>query len=427
MAQFSYQAKSRDGQTVSGTVDAADRRGALAAVSRLGLLPVRVESGSGGVPAKAAKGGRSAAKAASGAKGGGGLSLSLSKPVGMDPRERLLFTGELADLLDGGMTLGDALNALARRGSGAGGPAAVVAALRDDIVGGKSFSDALASYPKVFTPVYVNMVRAGEASGAMVDVLRRLAAHDERERAMRSKISSAMVYPIIVLCMGVGVAIFAMTYILPKFKLVFDQIGPDGLPPATKLLLGANDWFKSWWPVVLAVIAGGAFAFRRWTATASGRMAWDGFKLKAPLVKGIVASAVYANFASTLESLLRNGVPILRALDLTSETVGNAVVGAELRKARERVTDGTTISGPLEQGGVFPPMVIDLLAVGERTGDMPSALEHVAKRYESQLEKNILVFTTALEPIMIFAVAAVVGFIAMAIMQAVLSVTSGIR
>ena len=144
-------------------------------------------------------------------------------------------------------------------------------------------------------------------------------------------------------------------------------------------------------------------------------------------MKGIVASAVYANFASTLESLLRNGVPILRALDLTSETVGNEVVGAELRKARERVTDGTTISGPLEQGGVFPPMVIDLLAVGERTGDMPSALEHVAKRYESQLEKNILVFTTALEPIMIFAVAAVVGFIAMAIMQAVLSVTSGIR
>ena len=275
-----------------------------------------------------------------------------------------------------------------------------------DILGVSGFT--LAGYPKVFTPVYVNMVRAGEASGAMVDVLRRLAAHDERERAMRSKISSAMVYPIIVLCMGVGVAIFAMTYILPKFKLVFDQIGPEGLA------------------VVLA-IAGGVFAFRRWTATKAGRLAWDGFKLRAPLVKGIVASAVYANFASTLESLLRNGVPILRALDLTSETVGNEVVGAELRKARERVTDGTTISGPLEQGGVFPPMVIDLLAVGERTGDMPSALEHVAKRYESQLEKNILVFTTALEPIMIFAVAAVVGFIAMAIMQAVLSVTSGIR
>jgi type II secretory pathway component PulF len=420
MAQFSYQAKSRDGKTVSGTVDAADRRAALGAVSRLGLLPIRVEAGAGaiGAPTKRAKNAKTDS---------GGLSLSRNRPAGMDPRERLLFTGELADLLDGGMTLGDALNALARRGSGAGGPAAIVAALRDAIVGGKAFSDALAAYPKIFTPVYVNMVRAGEASGAMVDVLHRLAAHDERERAMRSKISSAMVYPVIVLCMGIAVAIFAMTYILPKFKSIFDQIGPDGLPPATKLLLGANDWFKAWWPFLLVVLVGGFIAFRRWTATEAGRLAWDGFKLKAPLVKGIVASAVYANFASTLESLLRNGVPILRALDLTSETVGNAVVGAELRKARERVTDGTTISGPLEQGGVFPPTVIDLIAVGERTGDMPSALSHVAKRYESQLEKNILVFTTALEPIMIFVVALAVGFIAVAIMQAVLGATSGMN
>ena len=419
MAQFSYQAKSRDGKTVSGTVDAVDRRGALAAVSRLGLLPIRVEAGSGGA---SAKGG-----GASGAKGGGGLSLSFSKPVGMDPRERLLFTGELADLLDGGMTLGDALNALARRGGGAGGPAAVVAALRDDIVGGKSFSDALAGYPKVFTPVYVNMVRAGEASGAMVDVLRRIIRHDERERETRSKISSAMVYPCIVLCMGLAVGVFAITYILPKFKAVFDQIGPNGLPPLTRILLGTSDWLKRWWLVIVAAIVLGGLLFRHWKSTERGRRAWDGFKLRAPLARGIVTCAVYSNFASTLESLLRNGVPILRALDLTSQTVGNAVVGDELRKARDRVTDGTTISGPLEQGGVFPPLIIDMIAIGERTGDMPSALEHVAKRYESRLEKNILVFTTALEPIMIFAVALIIAFIAVAIMQAVTSVTSGMN
>ena len=416
MAQFTYTAKSRTGEKRTGTVDAADRRAALAAVSRMGLLPLKVEQGA--APARK--------EGAARRKGGGGF-LKLSRPNFMSPRDRLYFFSELADLLDGGMTLGNGLNALARRGDEGDGRSQVICALRDAIVEGESFSDALAKFPKVFTAVHVNMVRAGEASGAMVDVLRRIIRHDERERETRSKISSAMVYPCIVLCMGVGVAIFAMTYILPKFKLVFDQIGPEGLPPATKLLLGANDWFKAWWPAVVLAIVGGVFAFRRWTATKAGRLAWDGFKLRAPLVKGIVASAVYANFASTLESLLRNGVPILRALDLTSETVGNEVVGAELRKARERVTDGTTISGPLEQGGVFPPMVIDLLAVGERTGDMPSALEHVAKRYESQLEKNILVFTTALEPIMIFAVAAVVGFIAMAIMQAVLSVTSGIR
>ncbi len=412
MPSFSYTAKDRSGKSVSGTVDAPDRRGALAAVGRMGLLPIKVEAGG--------KGGASGTGAK--AKGGG---FHLSRPDSMSASERLLFTSELADLLEGGMTLGDALNALARRGGEADGPGQVVGKLRDAILEGTSFSDALTAFPKVFSPVYVNMIRAGEASGALKDVLRRLIAHDERERAMKSKISSAMVYPVIVLCMGVGVGIFAMTYILPKFQTIFDSIGPDSLPPLTKILLGTSDWVKKWWIALLLGGVGGFFAFRQWTATARGRRAWDAFKLKAPLLKGIVASSVYANFASTLESLLRNGVPILRALDLTSQTVGNTVIGDELRNARERVTDGTTISGPLAQGGVFPPMVIDMIAIGERTGDMPTALEHVSTRYERQLETNILVFTTALEPIMICAVALIIGFIAVAIMQAVLGVTSG--
>lgn len=396
----------------TGTVDAPDKRGALLAVSRLGLLPLKVEPGTGG------------AKVAGGAKKSGG-GFRLARPNHMSARERLLFTGELADLLEGGMTLGNALNALARRGDDGSGKSQVILALRDSIIGGESFSAALEKFPKVFTPVYVNMVRAGEASGALLDVLRRLVAFDERTRGMKSKISSAMVYPCIVLVMGIGVSIFVMTYILPKFKSIFDQIGPNGLPPLTRLLLNIQTWFQNYWFILVLLLIGGIVLFQRWVSTERGRYAWDGFKLKAPLVKGIVASGVYANFASTLESLLRNGVPILKALHITSETVGNAVIGRELENARERVTDGTTISGPLEQGGAFPPMVIDMIAIGERTGDMPSALSHISKRYESELEKNILVFTTALEPIMIFLVAIAVGFIAIAIMQAVLTVSSG--
>lgn len=413
MAQFGYKAKSRDGKTVTGTVDAADKRGALAAVSRLGLLPLSVEAGSGAKNA-AAKGGRKAV---------GGLHLS--RPNHMSAGERLLFTSELADLLEGGMTLGNAINALVRRGDDGTGKSQVLIALRDAILGGESFSSALAKFPKVFTPVYVNMIKAGEASGALVDVLRRLIAYDERDRGMKAKISSAMVYPCIVLGMGVIVSIVVMTYILPKFKTLFDQMGPDGLPPMTKALLNAQTWFTSYWPFLVIAVGGGIFAFMRWIATPRGRRIWDGFKLKAPLVKGIVASGVYANFASTLESLLRNGVPILQALTITSRTVGNSVIGDELEKARDRVTDGTTISGPLEQGGAFPPMVIDMIAIGERTGDMPGALSHVSKRYETELDKNILNFTTALEPIMICLVALAIAFVVIAIMQAVLAVSSG--
>ncbi len=428
MAQFSYTAKSRTGETKTGTVDAADRRAALAAVSRLGLLPVRVQQGAGGA---AAPGGAKAALPAGKGKGKApakkrGGRLRLARPNWMSAQDRTLFTSELADLLEGGMTLGNALNALARRGEDDGdGRSQVIAALRDAIVGGESFSSALSRFPKVFSPVYVNMIRAGEASGAMDDVLRRIIEQDERILNMRSKIRSAMVYPAVVLCMGIAVAIFAMTFILPKFESIFAQMGADGLPPMTRALLGINDWFKQYWLLLVLFAVGGYFAFRRWTATERGRRAWDGFKLRAPLVKGMVACGVYAAFASTLASLLRNGVPILRALTITSETVGNTVVGDELAKARDRVTDGTTISGPLEQGGVFPPMVIDMISIGERTGDMPRALGHIAKRYERELEKNIDVFTTALEPIMIAVVAGVVAFIAIAIMQAVMSVSSG--
>lgn len=440
MPQFSYRAKSRDGRTVEGVVDAPDRRGALAAVSRQGLFPITVTQG--GAPAKAsakksakkaekkaAAPKRAAAKAKPKAKAprhkAGAGAFTLQRPNHMSAHERLNFTSELADLLEGGMTLGNALTALARRGDDGTGRSQVILTLRDTIVGGESFSDALARFPKIFSPIYVNMVRAGEASGAMIDVLRRLIAYDERMRSMQSKIRAAMVYPCIVLVMGIAVSIIVMTYILPKFKTIFDSIGPNGLPPMTRALLGINDWFKSYWIALLVGILAAVAGFRHWVSTPSGRRIWDGFKLRAPLIKGIVACSVYANFASTLESLLRNGVPILQALSITSRTVGNAVVGDELSNARDRVTDGTSISGPLEQGGAFPPMIIDMLAIGERTGDMPSALSHIAKRYEGELEKNIVVFTTALEPIMICVIAIVIGFIAVAIMQAVLSVSSG--
>ena len=434
MSTFYYKAKSRDGRTVEGSVDAPDRRAALALVSRQNLYPITVSQ-----QASAAKGRATGGKRASGKPGGprsgSGKTASsetrkssgfrLARPFHMTASDRLNFTSELADLLEGGMTLGNALHALARRSGEENGASQVIASLCDAIVGGESFSDALSHFPKIFTPVYVNMVRAGEASGAMIDVLRRLAAYDERSRAMRSKVQAAMVYPCIVLTMGVVVAIIVMTYILPKFKTIFDSIGPNGLPPMTRALLGINDWFKSYWLLLSVFLSGCILAFRHWISTPSGRLHWDGFKLRAPLLKGIIACSVYVNFSSTLESLLRNGVPILKALSITSQTVGNAVIGSELSNARDRVTDGTTISGPLAQGGAFPPMIIDMLSIGERTGDMPSALSHITKRYEGELEKNITIFTTALEPIMIFVVAMIIGFIAVAIMQAVLSVSSG--
>ncbi len=418
MPQFEYTAKSRDGRNSAGVVDAADRRGAIAAVERLGLVPLNVaqRSDSAKTRAKAAKAGKAPRSA-----------FKLTRPNHMSGTEVLLFTSELCDLIEGGMTLGNALNCLASRGDGQSGPSQIVTALRDAIIEGATFSSALEKFPKVFSTIYVNMVRAGEASGAMTDVLRRLIAHFERAHAMRGKVVSAMVYPVIVLIMGFGVAVFAITYILPKFQTIFDQMGPDSLPAMTKMLIGISDWSKKYAIFVAIAMVAGVFALRQWIKTPRGRRKWDGLKLKAPLIKGIVASAIYANFARTLQSLLENGVPVLQALKITSQTVGNAVIGDELTNARERVTDGTTISGPLAAGGVFPQTVIDLIAIGEQTGDMPAALGHIAKRYENELERNVAIFTSALEPIMIFAVALIIAFVAISVMQAVLGVTSGMN
>ncbi len=417
MPQFEYTAKSREGVKSTGQIEAGDRRAAIAAVERLGLVPLNLTQKSDSAKAK-----RKAA-----ATKAGKSTFKLTRQNHMSSREVLLFTGELCDLLDGGMTLGNALNCLASRGDGESGPSQVITALRDSIIEGATFSTALEKFPKVFTPIYINMIRAGEASGAMTDVLNRLITHYERANEIKSKVTSAMVYPVIVLIMGFAVAVFAMTYILPKFKTIFDEMGPDGLPTMTKMLIATSDWFQHYSLFALLVLIGVVYALRKWIKTPSGRRRWDGFKLKMPLIKGIVASAIYANFARTLQSLLENGVPVLQALKITSQTVGNAVIGDELSKARERVTDGTTISGPLAVGGVFPRIIIDLIAIGEQTGNMPAALGHIAKRYESELNKNVTIFTTALEPIMIFVVALIIAFVAISVMQAVLGVTSGVN
>jgi type II secretory pathway component PulF len=409
MPLFDYTARTRAGARVEGQVEAADQRGALTAIERLGHVPLSVKP----VAEKA----RKAAK---------GRRFRLNRPAHMGARDVSLFTGELCDLLEAGMTLGNALNCLVGRAADTGrGP--IVVALRDAIIGGATFSDALAQHPRIFSPIYVNMIRAGEASGVIPEVLKRLILHFERIQSLRQRMTSAMVYPVIVLVMGFGVGVFAITFILPKFKTIFDQMGPKGLPAMTRMLLGMSTWLTNYGVFMLIAFALIGVALNRYVATPLGRRWWDRLKLRTPLVRGIVASSIYANFARTLQSLLENGVPVLSALRITSQTVNNSVISDELDKARDRVTDGTTISGPLAAGGVFPPMLIDLLAIGEQTGDMPAALGHVAKRYEAELDHNVTIFTTALEPILIFVVAIIIGFVAISIMMAVLSITSGLH
>lgn len=406
MASFDYKAIDRAGNRSEGVIDAADRRTAQLMLERQGRIPVSIKE--------------SVKKASS--RKTEWWKLATGDSTKMSQREVMLFTEELSDLLAAGMTLGNALNALSGDDSAS---SRMAADLRDRIIRGEALSDAVKAHPETFPSLYGNMIKAGEASGAMADVLSRLIDHYERIHSMRERIVQALTYPVIVMLLGIVTVIFAMVKIVPQFVTVFENM-KVALPASTRLLISMSEFVQHNAIALIVGIGVAAVLVSRFVKTEQGRRIVDRIKLRMPLVKGIVANGIYASFARTLQTLLSNGVTVINALKITEETVGNTVIADEIRHVRERVTDGTTISGPLAAGGVFPKMMTDLLAIGEQTGDMPTALGHIGRRYESEMDKNIKVFTAALEPILIVGVAGVVGFIAISILSAVFKVSSGI-
>ncbi len=408
MPVYNYTARTKSGEKVSGTIESASRRTALSEIEAKGQIPISVTAGD------------ESSQKNKGAK----KHFTWRRTDKMGTRDVLVFTTELSDLLASGMNLGNALNCLANRQDGSAKDV-IIADLRDDIMRGASLSDALAKHPDTFSTLYVSMIHAGEASGALAEVLKRLVIHFERIQAVKEKVVMALVYPMIVIGMGVITLIFSMIFVVPKFQMVFDQLG-QALPLPTKILIASSKWMAEYGWLALIVIVIISIMMNRFVKTTRGRYWWHGVLLKMPLIKGIVASGIFSNFARTLGTLMENGVPVLTALGIVEKTVGNVVVGEEIHKARERVTDGTTISGPFAAGNVFPLMLTDMLSIGEQTGDMSTALKHIAQRYENELDRNVTIFTTALEPILIVLVALMVGFVAIAILMAVFNLTNGL-
>jgi type II secretory pathway component PulF len=417
MPRFSYTARSASGEKVQSTVEAADRRAALLAIERQGLTPVSVQEAALG------------ASAAPGRKAADGerkpfFTLPTGRPR-MRAREMLLFTRELSDLIASGMTLGTALNTLSHRRTSKGQDA-IVLDLRDEIIRGTSVSDALARWPESFSNLYVNMVRAGEASGQLAEALERVGKHYERSLEAREKVAMALIYPGFVLSVGLLTMLFTMIFVVPRFSIIFTELGST-LPLPTRILIGSSAFLLHWGWLLAILIGLGVWALRRYVRTEEGRHRWHRLQLRLPLVKRIVSANAFAQFARTLGALLANGVPVLTALSIVQDTMGNVVIAEQIRSAREKVTDGSTISGPLASGKVFPPLLTDMLAVGEQTGDMSGALGHIAKRYDDELDRNVKVFTTILEPLLIVLMAVMVGFVAISMLLAVFDLTSGLN
>ncbi len=419
MPRFSYTARTSTGQRTSGTLEAGDKRAALLQLERQGLTPISVAE-TVGPAAPAAKGARKEKRAARPR-----LVLRRNARAQMRLRETLMFTQELSDLLASGMTLGSALHTLSQRHSG-GGRDQIVVALRDEIIRGASLSDALSQWPETFSNLYVNMVRTGEASGKLSDALERVSVHYERVQAAREKVSTALVYPGFVLTVGMLTMIFTMVFIVPRFSSIFEELGGT-LPLPTRILIGMSTLLIRWgWLIALAIV-GLVILLRRYVRTPEGQHRWHALQLRLPIFKRIITSSAYAQFARTLGALLQSGVPVLRALGIVQDSMGNVIIAEQIKEARERVTDGSTISGPLAAGNVFPPLLTDMLAVGEQSGDMPGALGHIARRYDDELDRSVKVFTTILEPLMIVVMAVLVGFVAISMLLAVFDMTSGLN
>ena len=442
MAQFRYVAKTRTGERQEGVFDAPDKRALMAQLARKGLVPITVADATAksAEPASAEKAkpaekapAKSAPKPA-GKRGGAPEAAQkkwfrFEKGFRSKPRMKigdlLLFTGELSDLLASGMTIGTALHSLAMRETGKAQDV-IVKGLRDEIVSGASLSGALGRWPESFPTLYVSMVKAGEASGQLPGVLERLVHHYERVLAAREKVGMAMVYPIIVTLVGFGAMIFMMVFVIPRFSVMFDELGGT-LPLPTRMLIGlSSGLLKYGWAMLIVLFFLGAAA-KRALKTPAGIEWKDRAMLRMPAIGGIVRANAFANFAHTLGTLLANGVPVLHALSIVEHTVGNSIIARAVREARDRVTDGSTISRPLSQGGAFPRLLTDMLAIGEESGDMSGALEHIGRRYDGELDRSVKLFTTILEPVMMLLIAVGIGFVAISMLLAVFELTSGLK
>jgi type IV pilus assembly protein PilC len=419
MPQFSYRARRKSGEVVQGVLEVADRAAALVQIERLGLVPVMVDGGQRAVAAATAQ--------AEGQKGRSILPASWTRKRARKPKlqELATYTQQFANLLSSGMPLTVALNSMTHLES-KGIPAEISKTLKQEVMEGRALSDAMAKNKLIFTDLYVNMVRAGEQSGALVDVLRRLADHYNRFAEVQTKFKSALIYPCVVASVGIGIVIFFMTFMLPRFLTIFEGLKVP-LPMATQILVGISHLFSAYWWAMLLVAATVVLLFRRFKATDEGRRKIDGWKLHAPVFGKVVRLNIFGQFARTLSTLLINGVPVLNALKINEEIMPNVIIKEAIAKTREAVTDGKSLAQPLAQSKIFPQLMIDLIKIGEETGDVPGALKNVADTYESELTIALRVVTNLIEPAMIICMAVLVGFLLFSVLSAMFSITSSIQ
>ena len=418
MPIFQYKAFAPGGATQSGVVDADSSREARIKLRRDKLLVSEI---------KEVRGGRKNRREKSGAPKDNILQkLRRSRATQAGPSAKDLdvvasVTRQLATMLRSGIPLVEVLRAMIEQAESRR-METLFREIRESVSQGASFGDALAEHPSMFTELYVNMVRAGEATGNVDVVLTRLADYLHSQRALRRKVVSALTYPIMMIALGILVVIVLMTFVVPKITdMLLDQ--GQTLPTPTKILIAISDLFKNYWWVGCSLIALTSFTFERiYKNSESGRLFIDRNLLKSPVIGDLLKKQAVARFTRTLSTLLQSGVAAVQSLEITESVVGNKVVANATGFIREKIVEGADISGPLKQTGVFPPVVGYMVAVGEQSGELEQMLDRIAESYDDEIEVATERMTAMLEPIMIMSLAVIVGYIVVSIVLPILQV-----
>ncbi|MBN1269614.1 MAG: type II secretion system F family protein [Kiritimatiellae bacterium] len=416
MAKYRYVALDAKGKETQGEVEAENQTAALSKIRERGLFPTSVAEVGG--KADKRKGKHAASK-------GGLMKMELRAPAFLSrvkPKQLMIFTRQLATLVDAGLPLLRGLQVLYRQEKNPRLKKAI-GEMAESIESGSTFAESLAQQSRIFNKLFVNMVRAGEVGGVLDVVLLRLAEFMEKAQRIKSRIISAMVYPIVVLIMASAILTFLMVFIVPKFQEIFaDLLQGEPLPGLTQFVLEVSKTMTVRLPLVVIVIVGVVVLVKLLSATKYGRYVMDRIKLNMPVFGMLIRKTAIARFARTLGTLMTSGVPVLQALNIVRDTVSNEVISRAVMTVHDSVKEGENMAPPIEAAGVFPPMVVSMVEVGEETGALPEMLMKVADSYDDDVDNTVAGLTSIIEPILIIFLAVVVGTIVIALFLPLISI-----
>lgn len=400
MANFKYIAKDSEGKSLNGFFEAADYAAAIDALRKKGLIIVSVNE----APSKLKFSTPSFGK----------------KKIKMD--DLVVFSRQLATMVDAGIPLVGALDILGEQADNKtfGG---IILKMRNDVETGSSLSDAIAKHKKVFSPLFINMVKAGESGGMLDNILDRLATYMEKTSTLQKKIKAALIYPAVVSSMAIGITLILLLKVIPIFKNIFSGFDAQ-LPMPTQVLIGISDGLQKYFPYLIVVLVVIMFFAIRYSKTEKGRLRYDSLLLKLPVFGILFKKVAISKFTRTLSTLIKSGVPILTSLEIVGRTAGNKAIEMAVETVRTSVREGESVAGPLAKSKLFPPMVVRMVSVGEQSGELEKMLSKIADFYDEQVDVSVSSLTSLIEPLIIAFLGIVIGSIVICMFLPIFKITS---